>query len=118
MMFYLVDNSTAIKQLIQQQSVYMNDRQDWSCDRQKKTPREYKIKSHHFASAASSCVCHHNYVQSIVLEPCSRLIVQNNEAIDRLRWSVDGAMSTGDVVCIHISLLQLSHVVCSEGTNC
>ena len=42
---------------------------------------------------------HHSYVQSIVLEPCSRLIVQNNEAIDPLRWSVDGATPTGDVVC-------------------
>ena len=31
--------------------------------------------------------------------PCSRLIVQNNEAIDPLRWSVDGTTSTGDVVC-------------------
>ena len=44
-------------------------------------------------------IMHHSYVQSIVLEPCSRLIVQNNEAIDPLRWSVDGATSTGDVVC-------------------
>ena len=44
-------------------------------------------------------ITHHSYVQSIVLEPCSRLIVQNNEAIDPLRWSVDGAASTGDVVC-------------------
>ena len=44
-------------------------------------------------------ITHHSYVQSIVLEPCSRLIVQNNEAIDPLRWSVDGATSTGDVVC-------------------
>ena len=43
-------------------------------------------------------ITHHSYVQSIVLEPCSRLIVQNNEAIDPLRWSVDGAASTGDVV--------------------
>ena len=42
-------------------------------------------------------ITHHSYVQSIVLEPCSRLIVQNNEAIDTLRWSVDGAASTGDV---------------------
>ena len=33
-------------------------------------------------------ITHHSYVQSIVLEPCSRLIVQNNEAIDPLRWSV------------------------------
>ena len=44
-------------------------------------------------------ITHHSYVQSIVLEPCSRLIVQSNEAIDPLRWSVDGATSTGDVVC-------------------
>ena len=42
-------------------------------------------------------ITHHSYVQSSVLEPCSRLIVQNNEAIDPLRWSVDGAASTGDV---------------------
>ena len=40
-------------------------------------------------------ITHHSYVQSIVLEPCSRLIVQNNEAIDPLRWSVDGATPTG-----------------------
>ena len=44
-------------------------------------------------------ITHHSYVQSIVLEPCSRLIVQNNEAIDPLRWSVDGAAPTGHVVC-------------------
>ena len=42
-------------------------------------------------------ITHHSCVQSIVLEPCSRLIVQNNEAVDPLRWSVDGAASTGDV---------------------
>ena len=42
-------------------------------------------------------ITHHSYVQSIVLEPCSRLIVQNNEAIDTIRWSVDGAASTGNV---------------------
>ena len=42
-------------------------------------------------------ITHHSYVQSIVLEPCSLLIVQNNEAVDPLRWSVDGAASTGDV---------------------
>ena len=29
----------------------------------------------------------------------SRLIVQNNEAVGPLRWSVDGATPTGDVVC-------------------
>ena len=33
-------------------------------------------------------ITHHSYVPIIVLEPCSRLIVQNNEAIDPLRWSV------------------------------
>ncbi len=54
--------------------------------------------------AASSCVCHHAPLicpecMIIVLEPCSLLIVQNNEAIDPLRWSVDGATPTGDVVC-------------------
>ena len=27
----------------------------------------------------------------------ARLIIQSNEAIDPLRWSVDGAVSTGDV---------------------
>ncbi len=38
-------------------------------------------------------------LQSIVLEPCSRLIVQINEAIDLIGWSVDGAASSGDMVC-------------------
>ena len=44
-------------------------------------------------------ITHHPYLQSIVLEPCSRLIVQINEAIDPLKWSVDGTGSIGDVVC-------------------
>ena len=55
--------------------------------------------SDHSALLLACAITHHSYVQSIVLEPCSRLIVQNNEAIDPLRWSVDGATSTGDVVC-------------------
>ena len=44
-------------------------------------------------------ITHHSYVQSIVLEPCSRLIVSINEASDPLRRSVDGTASTGDVIC-------------------
>ena len=44
-------------------------------------------------------ITRYSYVQSIVLEPCSRLIMQINEAIDPLGWSVDGAASTGDMVC-------------------
>ena len=48
----------------------------------------------------SCAITHHSYVQSIVPEPCSRLIVKNNEAIDPFRWSVDGAASTGDVVSV------------------
>ena len=62
----------------------------------------YYDKHDHNHCCCSSCVCaitHHSYVQSIVLEPCWRLIVQNNEAFDPLRWSVDAAASTGDVVC-------------------
>ena len=44
-------------------------------------------------------ITHHSYVQSTVLEPCSRLVVQINDTIDPLRWSVDTTASTSDVVC-------------------
>ena len=49
------------------------------------------------ATLPSSYVCHH--APLMCPEPCSRLIVQNNEAIDPLGWLVDGAASIGDVVC-------------------
>ena len=44
-------------------------------------------------------ITYHSHVQSTVLEPCSRLIIQINEAIHPLRRAVDGPASTRDVFC-------------------
>ena len=44
-------------------------------------------------------ITHQSHVQDTVLEPYSRLIVQNNQAIHPLRRAVDGTASTSDVFC-------------------
>ena len=66
-----------------------------------------------------------SHVQSTVLEPCPRHIVQLNESMDPLRRAVDGTASTSDVFCrlFGTTIITVTHRqspaqhVCAKSTD-